>query len=872
MSTTPNLKLNLFNGNDRPNHELFNENNQIIDNILVKASTHDHDGVNSAKIKATNVVFNSTDTTLSANNLEDAVKEVFQEADSKIQWITDTIGTTSSGVSNPDAKVDEILSDFQSAKQTYLENMKKATIFKVQGTLPSSNASIKEINDAINNTTYKDATGTSDDIVAGYTAIDKYGVPVTGTINDQTQTIIMPNSSKDVVFKKGAYQTFSLMGFGTENPEVHIRKGCNILGVQGLLSEHGSNGWDIGEYIHNSKLTQIHKDSCYLKELLHSNYIGNSTARSSFVSVKYPITITVGNKSIIAQHFKVTAKGELIAYTSNFRDYVIKSINDLATSTYGTLSRNPYTNQNGIQIVQHPHASYIISLNNGYIVIVNLSTFNTVYSQRILDGSLFGMVVNKDNKTNLSKVVIYGKYNGNYYSTVIKSTNTEDTNATWSSITYVLGPDIYYSLVDTNGRHSVEVIPKYTSSTKNSNKLYTTNCKLDGQRLFLNAGDKIKINRLIKPFELFEIEASIPIGGASSKIRVSFNDSNGGTFSEDTTISSTSSATVSYISEVDDNIITIECISGQVKLHGIHTSTYDGLDVINKLFSKEWGFMGHNLVPMGQLKIDGTYDMALVWSGSHTDIDEATSTAMIGISQIDLTKDLLEKIPKIRRCLSISDMYLGSYQTVDINHSCLSFMSEYDGYLFGTFPNKQVSSVAVTGTRYYKFNRKLVKIGLSVNDANDLAINKEKESYGLHYRLFKPMFINHLGEVIGLERGATLNKFTYLTKLNSNLSGGLIDVNWSEDFYRTAEEEMKILDDGTCLNTLRMFTGVIRCYNEDNTLSNTKLLGNVYKSSSEYYDDTTADMGASIDLNKSYYNGFVSIFNPVYKINDIRQV
>ena len=26
MSTTPNLKLNLFNGNDRPNHELFNEN------------------------------------------------------------------------------------------------------------------------------------------------------------------------------------------------------------------------------------------------------------------------------------------------------------------------------------------------------------------------------------------------------------------------------------------------------------------------------------------------------------------------------------------------------------------------------------------------------------------------------------------------------------------------------------------------------------------------------------------------------------------------------------------------------------------------------------------------------------------------------
>ena len=73
---TQNYKLNLFDRGEKPDNELFNENNRIIDNALYEAYTHTHDGINSAKIKATDVKFSNYDTSLTATNIEDAVKEV----------------------------------------------------------------------------------------------------------------------------------------------------------------------------------------------------------------------------------------------------------------------------------------------------------------------------------------------------------------------------------------------------------------------------------------------------------------------------------------------------------------------------------------------------------------------------------------------------------------------------------------------------------------------------------------------------------------------------------------------------------------------------------------------------------------------------
>ena len=52
---TPNIGLTLFERGDRPDNELFNGNNLLIDTALHEASTHTHNGINSAKIQATDV-------------------------------------------------------------------------------------------------------------------------------------------------------------------------------------------------------------------------------------------------------------------------------------------------------------------------------------------------------------------------------------------------------------------------------------------------------------------------------------------------------------------------------------------------------------------------------------------------------------------------------------------------------------------------------------------------------------------------------------------------------------------------------------------------------------------------------------------------
>ncbi len=868
MATTPNLRLNLFNGNDRPNYLLFNENNEIIDNILVKAKTHNHDGLNSSKISATNVVFNNMDTTLKANNLEDAVKEVFQEADSKIQWITDTIGTTKSGVSNPDIRVDEIKADFEAARETYLAKMKEATLFKVQGTLPGPTASIREINDAINNTTFKEATATSDDMVVGARAIDKFGVPVDGTLQSRQQTVIKPDPNSDVVFEKGVYPNFSFLGFGLPNPEMYIRRGKSILGINGALMEHGSNGWDVGESISKNKLTSIHKDSCYLKEINHTNIFGgHDDKRVSFCSAKYPINISVDGKSIMAQHFKINNKGEIIAYTSDFRDHVIKRLDTFSSSTGKVPSRNIYTNLYNLKVIQYAHSAFLVALCSNYIKIVNLATFKVVYDKNPHIGAFYCMVAKLQSQELAPKIIVVGKLNSNYFSSVLYPEDENDADSLWKAKYQTLGPDIYY-VVNPTTKESIEVIPKYTVV---SDLVKTTDCRIDSGLIYLNLGDKIRINKYLNKYDGFELVYSIPVGGPATNIKVTYEDSNGNVATENISVSNSGTSSKILIPTYKDTV-TIECTKGIARIHAVKIPQVGAEENADKLFSQEWGFLGHNLVPMNQVSLEGTEDECLLWAGSITNLDDGYSSAMIALSRINLNEDLLETIPKSYSSLKIEDMYLGTYTDVDLDHKCLSFISEYDNYLYGTFPNKEVSNVAVTGTRHYKYNRRLIKLRYSLDKLTKaININIIEDTKSLEHRLFKPMFINHLGQLIGLEQGCTPQKFTYLTKLNHQLKGGLIESSWSEEYYRTAEEEMQILDDGNSINTLKMLTGVIRCFDEDGSLSNTKLLGNVYYSSSSNYRKSTADMGTSVDESKVFKNGFISMFNTVYKINSLKE-
>lgn len=861
MAQTPNLKLNLFNGSDKPNFELFNDNNRKIDDILNNAKSHNHDGINSSKINASSVVFASGDTTLKANNLEDAVKEVFTEADSKIQWITDTIGLTSNGVSNPDIKVDELKDDFDRAKASYISNAKNYTLFNLNGATVNDNSSIKDITESINSTTFKDATATKDDILSEATAITKYGISETGTMISTDYLSIEPNTYSNRTVPKGMYKQLYLVPFSEPNPALAIKKGCNIMGVEGQLTEHGSGGWDIGDSIDKNKLTSFNSDATYIK------WLGSGTG--IFDSIKEPITITKNSRQYEVQHFRLK-DGIIDCFDSNLKTYFSITLSriDGTIDQAGEVRKNHITNKHAFRVFRQEGYLYAAISYKYRVYIFDLLSETMMYKYPMSGSAELPMLDEIGVPINCLEprynVCFFGKNAclavKPIYSSVenaVTAWNGYFNKAFFSSAGSVSEGGI-------NGR-SINYYPKLTSTDEQTSTFPTNvrTCKMtvSSNEVTLTAGDRVSIVGT-KGINALNVTYAIPYGSSTATFEF-WND-------DDSTIervqTSSTATTLKTVRLSNSNELSIYCVSGTIKITSIKEE--GSLDTTNMLFSSKWGHMGSSTL-LGSVYINGRNDEVFILYGGHEkNLDEGKCDASFKLVRfsgiVNITSSMYPS-----KTLRVEDMFVGADVRLDTNkHWCLSHFNQHEGYVYGTFPDMRLinSTVTATGTRYHKYNRRLIKLNFGFSGySGTISLAESSRSFG--YRMFRTMYIDYKGNVMGLEQTNTLERFAYYCQLDSNLRSSKHYMDWSEDYYRTPEEDFNILDDGTALNRIRMLEGVTRLYNTDGVLSDTKIVGTLLSGTNDDVRSSQASMSSNITQSYGYQHGFLSIYNNAYRIN-----
>lgn len=871
MAQTPNLKLNLFNGSDKPNYTLFNDNNKKIDDVLNNARTHNHDGVNSSKIKATNVVFNNGDTTLQANNLEDAVKEVFIEADNKINWITNAIGRTSNDVSNPEIKVDEIKADFDIARKKYLENIKSYTLFNINGYPVNSNSSINDIAEAINNTTFKNATATKDDMLDTAHGITKKGIVEYGTIHPIEYLAAKPDTYSETRISKGMYKQLLLVPFSVKNPALHIKKGCNILGIQGLLSSHGSNGWDVGEDISKTKLNKINTDGAYFRK--------KGDGMAVYSSLKEPVTIPNSNSGgfITVQHFRLTSN-TIECYTSDLKQFVSININfDYDITNSGSVQKNPTTTKTMFKVFKQKDALYAAIAYSQRVFILELLNKKVVYKYPVsisssvsLDFNVSEIMVPDETNLDIYNIAFIGE---NGYLTCTPVYNTGGTAVDYWKGYKEHGLNLRYTS-DTAGK--VFIYPNEKSTREQTNTFPTevvrANMKIEDGMITLTKDDEISINKYLLNHSNFELIYSIPIGGAQSTIQILDYDEN----VLETIQISHSATTVKTIYIRNSKSIYIRCISGKVRITGIKVRESGYADTRNKLFSQDWGYV-NGIALLNTAKVDNAINEAYVlFGGYERNLDEGKCSAIYTTVKLDCKTSNSKRLlfgPKF----IVDDMFAGrDDRAVDSSmiHRCVCFMSEHENYIFGTFPDKRFiySEVSSAGIRYFRYNRRLIKLRFTKASYN-IETRLEETTRAFVFKQFRAMFISHKGDVVGLEQSCTPEKFAYFTKLNNKLASTDAFEDWSEVEWRTPEEEFKILDDGNAFNKIKMVENIVRLYDTNGKISNTKIVGSVYTAFKDDARSTQASMTANrSDLAVLYTTeqGLLSLYNPIYQIIGLR--
>lgn len=845
MSKTTNLGLTLFDRGDKPSHEIFNENNKIIDTALLEASTHTHNGINSAKIKATDVQFSNYDTGLKADNIEDAIKEVFPVANSKIDWIVDSIGRTYDGFNNPDRRVDEIEEDFKRGRATYINNMKQATLFSTNVNIDES-SSIEDIAKAINNTVFKEATATKEDIVAGSSFYTKYGVCQEGAMASNGETTVYPKGYEDTIIKKGGYTNLILKGFGVDDPGAYIKKGKTIFGVTGRFESDNPTGWNVGDSISKQKLTTTNENKCFIQKM-QSN-------KAAFYS-SYT-TIPVFSREW--KHFKVevvSGKLQFTFYSEDFSGQVTGTVNNL--SNVEEIYSNPVTNES---VIMHRPSSYsynsvtwgkrklelffLLCKKNGKDSLIVVYYDNLLSSFEYLGEinieskyCIQGFVYDKDKYSDtLNKFLAYG-YNKETGKDVDLYIQIQDN---YNSQTELFAPTLVQTTVTERG-----VQDNYIMKTED-NYLSFNGGTLVQDGIKLNKGEYIDIKGFAKHFTNIYFEFFNNNVGTASDIKFTlFSKYLTDTYTYSTPTNGGASYWTLTISK-EPVTLRVECTNGSVIVGGI--SDTDATSQ-NLLFSEEWGFAGEDVTRL----FLGRNKVVYAYANTNSNYSYKCYT------------DLVYGLTKIH----VPDVYIGrDYKLNDYNFN-LYRMSAYNNYIYSTYYDTRNFTEGNHVGRVYMNTKKMIQIDI---DSNNNLILKNTYRTTNEYKPFVPMYISSIGKVVGYEKSLTPQKYSYLCTMDMN-TGTISNVmaEWSETIKRTHIEDLTISNDGTTRNALRMLTGVTECYRGQYLVPH-MLVGNVIynKTANDTKTNALYDM-RTINSNYNIESGFLSLYHKMHQINSTRQ-
>lgn len=914
MKQTSNYGLNIFEGSEIPNKDYINANNQKIDTVLKEASTHNHDGVNSQKINALNVVFDKGETTLTSTDLNSAIQEVFTEADNQITWGSGIIGKASDSINDPQKRLPDLKAEFITERSSYINRMGTAVDFSISTGMPSAyNATIEDIAEAIENTQIPRITATASDIVAGIPFINKYGLTDTGTVpyNGNAQNLT-PSHTSAINITKGFYgHSMTIPGFGVTDPQKYIMENKNIAGVTGTLKQLDESGWNPQDTILKTKLTTTSPNNCFYKSL--STAINGQCAVS-----KCPDMVAPSGASDKVKAYDGTSLFIFDTKTTPARIVPYKADMTTISNMYGPEVDynsdpgdplyNPYTNKpllyvsNRINGADGTYHKYCLATSSTQVTIIDLLSSNsaapTTYSKTYTSFTPLDIMV-YDNKNPYTMVAGYKEYaivigkhtdTGRYGYMIVTFGGPSDTSVTIGNI-IDYKPGAYYFPRCGDVTQYVRVDGGSSFGTQ-SGYVITGSAFIETRNLSQNqtqlAHAKIKVRNTSATNSVINFK-TVAKTSHTFDYKVDAIQKNY-SWSISTTKSITSQTysvvEITYDSSLYD--FRIDVASGSVEISEVNIEGTDG--VYYNILTDNRYYCG-DMKPISSTILNGT--VFYVWGVSRYDNTTCTSylmfhdfnlytnqgspTAATGFDDTEGISYLVKKI---------SDMNI-TYKTASSNpidgkyypYSLFSYVQPMkDSIVFvSSYANQSVIQSSSSNYSWPLNKRRVISVYWDVNNSA-IAINNSLGN-STSYKAFRPLYYDSNACVIGIEQECTPQMFTYICLTTSSLTTNLAYTSWSEMDMDTLSNDLLVIDQVNKLND-QVWISVYECY--DTTLpcssitdASTQFSLNRSKTFCEYVTASSSGSKYTAGLNPSLvFNnktvGFCSLFKSIYRINATR--
>ena len=926
MANTPNLNLELFSGSESPSEIKFNSNNQKIDAVLVKASSHNHDGANSEKINASNVVFNAGETSVAATNMQDAITEVFTEADSKISEVGTIIGTGAN--QHNEERAIKVIANAEEGRHIYVDLLDSYRNVEIAGVVPTTESSIDIIADAINNTGIIGVTATGKDIMAGKTTTNKYGEVVYGEIYQHPEDLVVinPSASSNLTVEAGRYKELKI-NTAIWGHRKFIRLGKKITGIKGILEEDGSNGWNDGEEILKTKLTKMHEDKIIsaphlgtiirepvideeilpdvevklteeeLKELEERNGVDDyiQGSKSKVLSFNNNIAFQDNNNNM---HYVNSLSCEVSqasirygVYNSQMQALATKTF-DLEVDAYlnKCLSFNAYTNSSAFAvgyidsntvgrsfnyaIACVPHGTGALS---SRVFVHDLTNARVIYD-RILPFVAVEVVVPHENyMSNRVKPLVIGRDsygNSSYLELDIYDYMNECKAVLTNAIDFK---------TTTDNSVEFECSKAYTDLYPDT-KVAGIESNWQFGSLEVGTDDKVKFNAgsFVNPAKKRAIKIRF-MCDRTYGIAIIKDD-----FGKELARQSTSlnQAYIDVQVELDKNInLIIEAQRNKLVILSI-TEDPDDIAVATNLLTKNYNKKVRYLT---HLKFDESIEETiLLFANTDYNFSRAECNSILIVNHsYNFAKSSSFVLREDKR-ININDLNLTliDNQEFNLNNSRYRFFTTSlinSNYIFSSFGKVKNYVIGENGEQYPANTRKLTRINFikNINGFSSISLSPAKQH--TNYKVFRPFYIAENLSIFGIEEECTSHKYTYLATLDSELRTDKTDFYWGETAKRTYQEDLLIPYDSQrevenksiVLRDICFIKNIDNAYNKHTDyqmmfVQAVKKKGLSLETSS--YIKACYTLGDDYNPEEIISNVKMSLFKGIYKINDVKHL
>lgn len=793
MKQTSNYGLNIFEGSEAPDKDYINANNEKIDTVLKAASTHNHDGVNSNKINASNVVFDKGETTLTSTDLNSAIQEVFTEADNKIVWGSNIIGKASDNTNDPQKRLPDLKSEFTTERSSYINRMGTAVDFKISTGMPSAyNATLENIAEAIENTQIPGITANAADIVSGLPFINKYGLTDAGTVTlNTTAKTLTPSNTSAISITKGFYSNkITIPGFGVENPARYIMEGKTIAGVAGTLKPTDDSGWNPQNAILKTKLTATSANNCFYKAL-------PTTLNGQFAVSKCPDIVAPSNAPSLVKAFDgsslfIFGQGGVIPYKADMTP-VAGVPGVYYNSSHGNPLYNPYTNKplfyvsNRINGADGTYHKYAVTASSTQVTMIDLFSANcnqpTTYTKTYSSNFVPVDIMVYDNKTPYTIAagykefaIIIGKYTdtGRYGYITICFGGPSDTTASISNIVDLKPGAYFYPRTGELGQY-VRLDCGTAFGTQNG-YVFTGTAFMETHNLTQNqtqlATVKVKVRNTSATNSVINFKTVSKTSHTYDTKVDAVQKTYSWTISATKSITSQTYATYEFTYDSSLNDFRIDVASGSVEICEVNVEGTDGA-YYNILTDSRY-YAGTNMKPITSTILNGA--VFHVWGV--TTYDNTTCTSYLIFQDYNLYTNqpnpyaltIFNETETVGYVVKkVTDMNI-TYKTTSSNPSnCKYYPYSLFSYaqpmknsivFVSSYANQNVVQSSSSNYSWPLNKRRVISAYWDVNN-NEIAINNSLGN-STSYKAFRPLYYDANACVVGIEQECTPQMFTYI--------------------------------------------------------------------------------------------------------------